>query len=261
MSLSLFDQFLTLLNLTTDVFLLQMLMSAAAVLAWQIRESVTTPSTCTCVSVILDSVVVTVKTVSCNQNLSTCTTRNCKRRNKNCHNIRDIFSCLFFFKDCRSEADVAIVVDASGSVGPENFRKQVSFLQELAMSLPVGISMQLALETYSSTERVYIYFSDYESKRSILNALSVPYLYGGSTNTAGALRRLRNEVLTSRRGDLPENENILLLITDGWSNRPGQTWEEAMILREAGVHIIAVGIGNAVKDGELAGKQTAEAGP
>ncbi len=155
---------------------------------------------------------------------------------------------------CRSRSDVAIVVDASSSVGRVNFRRQVEFLQELALSLPVSSTIQLALETYSSQETVHFYFSDFETKRQILNALSVPYLLGGTTNTAAALKRAGEDLFSRRFGDNPEHENVVLLLTDGWSDRPGETWEEAMKLREAGVHMIVVGIGNAVRDGELSGQ-------
>ena len=122
------------------------------------------------------------------------------------------------------------------------------------MSLSVASNIQLALETYSTDETVYFYFSNFESKRNILNALSVPYLHGGTTNTAAALTTAGNSIFSTNFGDRPQNDDVLLLLTDGWSDRPRRTWEEAMKLREKGVHIIVVGIGNAVNDGELKGK-------
>ena len=146
------------------------------------------------------------------------------------------------------------MVDASSSVGHANFRKQIDFLQELAMSLSVASNIQLALETYSTDETVYFYFSNFESKRNVLNALSVPYLHGGTTNTAAALTTAGNSIFSTNFGDSPQNDDVLLLLTDGWSDRPRRTWEEAMKLKEKGVHIIVVGIGNAVNDGELKGK-------
>ncbi len=85
--------------------------------------------------------------------------------------------------DCRSDADVALILDASGSVGPLDFYTQLTFVQDLITDLPAATSVHVAMETFSSKENVHFYLHDYETKLGILNGLSVPYLYGGTTNT------------------------------------------------------------------------------
>ena len=122
------------------------------------------------------------------------------------------------------------------------------------MSLSVASNILIALETYSSDEIVYFHFSDSESKQNALNALSVPYLHGGTTNTAAALTTAGTSIFSTTLGDRPQNDDLVLLLTDGWSDRPGRTWQEAMKLRERGVHIVVVGIGSVVNDGELNGR-------
>ena len=217
---------------------------------------VRTVSTCFCVSVLVDLAVVIVNIVrtliqnsavtSCYLSVHICLIQFMF--------IIGIYHWSSVYSVCRSHSDVAFIVDASGSVGQENFRKQVEFLQELAMSLSVASNILIALETYSSDEIVYFHFSDFESKQNALNALSVPYLHGGTTNTAAALTTARRSIFSATFGDRPRNDDVVLLLTDGWSDRPGRTWQEAMDLRERGVHIIVVGIGSAVYDGELNGR-------
>lgn len=44
---------------------------------------------------------------------------------------------------------------------------------------------------------------------------------------------------------------VLILLTDGKSTSPTQTAEQARLLKETGVYVIAVGIGNSLNQNEL----------
>ena len=72
---------------------------------------------------------------------------------------------------------------------------------------------------------------------------NIPYIYG-STNTADALKTMRNRMFTLRNGDRPDVPNLVILITDGVSNINAQrTIPEAKRARDAEIHIYAIGIG------------------
>jgi hypothetical protein len=60
-------------------------------------------------------------------------------------------------------------------------------------------------------------------------------------------------MFTSAAGDRPLVPNYLVVITDGKSNVPNATWEQAMLARAAGITIISVGIGTGFNQQELEG--------
>ena len=74
----------------------------------------------------------------------------------------------------------------------------------------------------------------------------------GGTRTELALNQARTELYTDRGGDRPTVPNILILLTDGKSENPRGVAESAKALRDnAGVTIVAVGIGNQIDMREL----------
>ena len=78
----------------------------------------------------------------------------------------------------------------------------------------------------------------------------------GQTNMAAAFIAARENVF-GRNGDRPNVQNIAVIITDGRSEPdPTRTIPEANNLKQSGVTIIAVGIGNQVDRNELRGIAT-----
>ena len=64
------------------------------------------------------------------------------------------------------------------------------------LCLPV---FQVAVEVFGTRERILFDLDDYDTKLGILNAIAVPYFTGGSTNTAAALRAMREQIFTADR--------------------------------------------------------------
>jgi len=54
-------------------------------------------------------------------------------------------------------------------------------------------------------------------------------------------------------GDRPAIQNYIVIITDGRSNDRAETWEQALLAREDGIHIITLGVGEGVRPDELRG--------
>lgn len=144
-----------------------------------------------------------------------------------------------------ASSDVIFLLDSSTSVLETNFRKVLAFVKEFLSEAYFGAAgIRVGLVTYSTKVNVQFYLNSYETKEEIFNAIDkVPYTYG-STNTAGGLEKLREEMFTHQHGDRPEARNIAIVVTDGVSNvNPFRTLDEAALLKAADVHIYGVGIG------------------
>ena len=48
-------------------------------------------------------------------------------------------------------------------------------------------------------------------------------------------------MLKTNKGQRRDVQSYVVIVTDGESNEPDDTWEEALLLRSQGVHIIVIG--------------------
>ncbi len=94
---------------------------------------------------------------------------------------------------CRNAADVVFVMDASGSIGKDNFRLTLDFIGRTIEAFDVNSGVQprsgarVGFVTFSDDVRLHFHLDQYSRKAAVLNALSVRYT-GGTTNIAAALR-------------------------------------------------------------------------
>jgi von Willebrand factor type A domain len=82
---------------------------------------------------------------------------------------------MFNCKGCRQGADVAILVDVSGNLSPENVQLEIDFVFDMVLnglSLDSGRS-RLSLVTYASSPDVRFYLSNFTSRAAVLNAINV----------------------------------------------------------------------------------------
>lgn len=63
---------------------------------------------------------------------------------------------------------------------------------------------------------------------------SVGYIFLGSTNTGLALEVARKDMFIPESGDRPSVPNFLLLVTDGQSDEPQYTIEQARLIQDQG---------------------------
>ena len=73
----------------------------------------------------------------------------------------------------------------------------VDFAKMLAMQLPLDSGARVALETFSDNAEVYLTVNDDQGVMKVMNAMTIPYFVGGTTNTAEAIRQLVNRLLQS----------------------------------------------------------------
>lgn len=74
-------------------------------------------------------------------------------------------------------------LDASGSIGKDNFQKQVDFVKDVVYGLNLDQDTRVGLLTYSTSPNIRFYLNEYKTRMDVLNALAV-YYSGGTTNTA-----------------------------------------------------------------------------
>ena len=98
-----------------------------------------------------------------------------------------------------------------------------------------------------------IELSEHNATRTLVNALNLRYT-GGTTNTAAAIRTIRTQMFN--QDDRKDSPNIAIILTDGKSDNPTDTQNEALEARKAGIHIVAIGVGESINLPELKGIAT-----
>ena len=140
--------------------------------------------------------------------------------------------------------DLAIVLDASGSVGHDAWNNIRLGFASMLSHLQIGpANVRVALVTFSSLARVEFNLNTYTSIDEITKALlGAPYM-GQTTNAASALRALSDEVFTDKNGDRPEANNVVIFVTDGQSTIDSdqiQTYSQLLELKAVRRMVIGV---------------------
>ena len=153
--------------------------------------------------------------------------------------------------------DLVMVIDDSGSIRDnnmpgqtDNYDRMKTFASALVDRLNIGQSAsRVGVVTFSNEAITRLYLGDYFDKPSIKRVITdLPYT-GGNTNTTGALRVARQEVLLNSRGDRPSAKNVILLITDGEPTREVNGLDnEVNTVKASQTQIIGVGISNVVNE-------------
>ena len=117
------------------------------------------------------------------------------------------------------------------------------FIKGIVKSFVIGPDdTKVAVATFSSKSKFEIQFdfTKYNTTADIVDAIQNIPFYDGYTYTGDALDRLRRYLFPLARADIP---HILIVLTDGRAR--DKVEDPAEHLRDMGVHIIAVGVGDA----------------
>ncbi|XP_019643442.1 PREDICTED: collagen alpha-1(XII) chain-like [Branchiostoma belcheri] len=158
------------------------------------------------------------------------------------------------------ERDLLIILDESGSIGLEVFNDAKEALARLLGYICPGIGPsypyhQIAFMTFSSSYTEHFDFNDYGTYTGVSNAIRQVTYSDGGTNTHNALDYARTtmfangdfSVSSSTKGLRPGSLKEVLLITDGRPNSDSLTEAAAERLRNIGVSVFALGIGNVIQ--------------
>jgi len=155
---------------------------------------------------------------------------------------------------CHSDANIGFIIDSSGSLKNE-YHKEKYFVKLIASALnisPAGSRAGLLSFSYKAEHNIKM--KDYTDITSFNAAVDdVPHI-DSTTRIDLALRMAQKELFIPANGANPNLPDILLVLTDGAqtvthdSEDPGDVANE---MRNAGIKVIAIGIGSRTDKKEL----------
>ena len=142
--------------------------------------------------------------------------------------------------ECRTNADVSFVLDSSGSINIErdNYQTVKEFVYNFTEELEIGPDRnRVSVTIFGNNGSVVFGLHQYSGKTALLEAIEdIPYLRQW-TNTADGLCKVLNNVLQNTRRLMSLSVfKLVIVITDGRSNRVsnecGTTVQAATALTE-----------------------------
>ncbi|KAH9505733.1 hypothetical protein Btru_055647 [Bulinus truncatus] len=168
---------------------------------------------------------------------------------ENCDPPPEIIPCTNYTK-----ADIVLLIDASTSIGPVNWQKQVKFASEIVHGFTVGPKDVLFGCVIFNRAPTKIFDLNTHTDPTTLSQslLEIRYPNISGTNTHLGLSHIRtNNLFDVAAGGRDDARNLVIVMTDGLSNHPNQTASEAVLLKGSGVDMLSVGIGAVINIDEL----------
>ncbi|KAM9187607.1 collagen alpha-5(VI) chain [Dugong dugon] len=144
-------------------------------------------------------------------------------------------------KGCEGmKADVMFLVDSSGSIGTDNYRKMKTFMKNLLAKIPIGPEKtQIGVVQFSGDSKEEFPLNKYFTQKEISDVIDRMTLINQNTLTGSALTFVA-QYFTHPKGARPDVRKFLILITDGEAQ--DSVREPARQLRDEGVIIFSVGV-------------------
>ncbi|GCC24847.1 collagen alpha-6(VI) chain-like [Chiloscyllium punctatum] len=140
-------------------------------------------------------------------------------------------------------ADIIFVIDGSGSINPEDFRKMKTFMNAIVnKTFTEADNVHIGLIQFASSPKLEFELSVHSVKADLLAAINDMQQLGGGTLTGDALR-LAVDYFDEAKGGRPDVPQYLVVITDGEAQ--DEVLQPAKAIRDKGVTVFAVGIFNA----------------
>jgi len=145
--------------------------------------------------------------------------------------------------------DLYLVVDASSSIGEENFALVRRFIKSLSDFFEIGQDkVRIGLLSFNRKVSRILQLSDVENKADLDSAVdAIPY-NGKGTNTGKALQEVVDNAFRQENGDRGDVENQVVVITDGKSKDDIKTPGRAL---KKMAHVMAIGVGVKVRTKDL----------
>ncbi|KAK2141526.1 hypothetical protein LSH36_1087g00007 [Paralvinella palmiformis] len=147
-------------------------------------------------------------------------------------------------------ADIVFLLDSSDSISDENWVKMLHFVSSVVGQLQVDEGYhRIAIITFGDQPTLDIKLTDYNTTNDIITRVKELAHKKEKTNLAGSLRLMRTAIFQSGSA---RNMHIGFLITDGAGNvERDRIFEEARLVKEAGIAMFAIGIGRLIHPIEL----------
>ncbi|KAM6184133.1 von Willebrand factor A domain-containing protein 2 [Erethizon dorsatum] len=156
--------------------------------------------------------------------------------------------CIRPQSGCQAQSmDLVFLLDASASVGPENFAQMQSFVRSCALQFDVNPDvMQVGLVVYGSRVQTAFGLDAHLTRAAVLRAMSqAPYL-GGVGSAGMALLHIYDKVMTVQRGARPGVPKAVVMVTGGTGAEDAAV--PAQKLRNNGISVLVVGVGPVLRD-------------
>ncbi|CAJ0941897.1 unnamed protein product, partial [Mesorhabditis belari] len=144
--------------------------------------------------------------------------------------------------------DLLVILDGSGSVGDETFRKQIDFAIHLAQRLNVSNDgSRMGLMQFAESPRLEFSLQQYTHPTKLEWGIQRISFLSGATNTGQALRfALDKGFEGARGGNVPK---VVVVVTDGQSQ--DDVASPSQLLRDAHILVYAIGVTNLVNVHQL----------
>lgn len=143
------------------------------------------------------------------------------------------------------------VLDGSGSIWGPDFRRQLKFVSDMVALFQVSESgTHVGVLTFGDHPAPQFALDRYSTVTEVQRAVKRIAQQKGGTNTADAFRYVRQTSFTGRRHRVGAIK-IAVVITDGQSDNPVLTTQEATKVKEDGVTVFAIGVGAGADKTEL----------
>ncbi|KAK2820324.1 hypothetical protein Q5P01_023283 [Channa striata] len=146
-------------------------------------------------------------------------------------------------KECQFQADIAFLLDGSGSVRAAEFQRMKTFVKNLVQSF-LNRDIQFAVAQFSWDTRIHFHFNEFFKGTWAQKVDDIQQLSGG-TNTATAIETVVNKVFTPTRGSRADVNKVLIVITDGESQESNKLPYAATLAEAQKIVRFAIGVGAA----------------
>ncbi|XP_052467005.1 integrin alpha-X [Carassius gibelio] len=157
-------------------------------------------------------------------------------------------------RECPGQIDIAFLLDGSGSVRENNFKKMKDFVTSVIRRFTER-DAQFAIAQYSKDCIIHYNFNqlkiqdEWESK-----VTDIKYQRGPNTYTATAIIQLVEYLFKPAGGLRPSSKKVLVVITDGASHDRDLLYNAATQAEANNIVRFAIGVGNAFNDIDAKGE-------
>ena len=145
--------------------------------------------------------------------------------------------------------DLVFVVDASGSVGVQNFETVKDFVAKLTKPFTISSSQtRVGVVEFSLKSQVEFNLEQYNTGVAVEQAIKSIQFIGSTTGTGQAISMAKDLFNKHFRNGVPR---VLVVLTDGKANKNEDIITPSEELRAAGVLTYAIGMGHRYKKEEL----------
>ncbi|XP_030610789.1 integrin alpha-M-like isoform X2 [Archocentrus centrarchus] len=146
-------------------------------------------------------------------------------------------------QECPLQADIAFLLDGSGSVSRTDFQTMKMFVKNLIRPF-LSSDAQFSVTQFSRSPQVHFYFMTFSSSGSMETTIDGINQQRQTTYTAKAIKHVVENVFI-QRGSRPNVKKVLIVITDGESHDRKDLGPAVKLAESKKIVRFAIGVGNA----------------